>query len=117
MVQMLRKESRRGEIEDLAHVRTEDCLSDCLTKQNIKKDSLIKAVEAGVLNNVDTHPSLRELLKHRAYFMDWISVHVPHAAFAACLMGATLDQLHHEQSQYNQVVETHEQNTEVDDLE
>ena len=49
--------------------------------------------------------------------MDWISVHVPHAAFAACLMGATLDQLHHEQSQYNQVVETHEQNTEVDDLE
>jgi len=28
MIQMLRKESCSGQIDDLAHVRTEDCLSD-----------------------------------------------------------------------------------------
>ena len=35
MIQMLRKESCSGEIDDLAHARTEVCLSDGLTKQNI----------------------------------------------------------------------------------
>jgi hypothetical protein len=80
MIQMLRKESCSGEIDDLAHVRTEDCLSDCLTKQNIKADTLVKAVETGILNNIDTHPSFRELLKHRAYMHQWIAMHVPQAA-------------------------------------
>ena len=92
MIQMLRKESCSGEIDDLAHVRTEDCLSDCLTKQNIKADALIKAVETGILNNIDMHPSFRELLKHRAY-MQWIATHVPQAAVVACFMGAPLHQL------------------------
>ncbi|CAE7576155.1 GIP [Symbiodinium sp. CCMP2456] len=34
MIQMLRKEACSGAISDLSHVRTERCLSDCLTKQS-----------------------------------------------------------------------------------
>ena len=93
MIQMLRKESCSGEIDDLAHVRTEDCLPDCLTKPSIKADALIKAVETGILNNIDTHPSFRELLKHRAYMHQWIATHVPQAAVVACFMGAPLHQI------------------------
>ena len=93
MIQMLRKESCSGEIDDLAHVRTEDCLSDCLTKQSFKADALIKAVETGILNNIDTHPSFRELLKHRAYTHQWIAMHVPQAAVVACFMGTPLHQI------------------------
>jgi len=40
MVQMLRKEACSCEVEDLRHVRTEHCLSDCLTKQRVKPDAL-----------------------------------------------------------------------------
>ena len=90
---MLRKESCSGEIDDLDHARTEDCLSDCLTKQNMKADALIKAVETGILNNFDTHPSLRELLKQRAYMHQWIATHVPQAAVVACFMGTPLHQI------------------------
>ena len=93
MIQMLRTESCSGEIDDLAHVRTEGCLSDCLTKQNIKADALIKAEETGTLNNINTHPSFRELLKHRAYMHQWIAMHVPQAAVAACFMGTPLHQI------------------------
>ena len=93
MIQMLRKESCSGEIDDLAHARTEDCLSDCLTKQSFKADALIKAVETGILNNIDTHPSFRELLKHRAYMHQWIAMHVPQAAVVACFMGTPLHQI------------------------
>ena len=32
MIQMLRKESCSGQIEDLAHVASADCSSDCLAK-------------------------------------------------------------------------------------
>ncbi len=32
MIQMLRKEYCSGQIDDLAHVSSADCLSDCLTK-------------------------------------------------------------------------------------
>ena len=34
MIQMLRKEACSGGIVDLAHVRSEDCLGDCLTKHS-----------------------------------------------------------------------------------
>ena len=33
MIQMLRKELCSGGMDHLAHVTTENCLSDCLTKQ------------------------------------------------------------------------------------
>ena len=56
-------------IDDLAHVVSEDCLSDCLTKSSAKPQALIKAVNEGILPNVDKHPSFREMMKtkHKAY--------------------------------------------------
>ena len=67
LVQMLRKESISGRIDDLAHVSSADCLSDCLTKHSAKPDALIKAVESGTLMNIDKHPPFRTLLKHKAF--------------------------------------------------
>ena len=46
MIQMLRKESCSGQIEDLAHVSSADCLSDCLTKYAAKSYALYKAVSS-----------------------------------------------------------------------
>ena len=43
LIQMLRKESNSGQMHDLAHVRSEDCLADLLTKHSAKADELIKA--------------------------------------------------------------------------
>ena len=54
MIQMLRKESSSGAIEDLAHVISENCLSDALTKNSAKPEALLKAVETGILRAVDT---------------------------------------------------------------
>ena len=68
MIQMLRKEACSGALDDLAHVRTEFCLADCLTKSTAKPDNLIKAVETGMLPLIDTHPLFRSTLQHRAYF-------------------------------------------------
>ena len=38
IIQMLRKESCSGAIEDLAHVCTNVCMADCLTKNSAKPD-------------------------------------------------------------------------------
>ena len=69
MINQLRHESCSGSIDDLAHVVSEDCLSDCLTKHSAKSTALIKAVNTGVLPHVDKHPPFRELMKtkHKAY--------------------------------------------------
>ena len=72
MIQMLRKESSSGSIDDLAHVRTEHCLADCLTKNSAKPEALQKAVSTGILKTVDEHPPFRSLLKHKAYLASWI---------------------------------------------
>ena len=37
MINQLRHESRSGAIDDLAHVVSEDCLSDCLAKHSAKQ--------------------------------------------------------------------------------
>ena len=55
-------------MEDLGHVRTEHCLSDCFTKQGVKPDAFIRAVETGILPEVDTNPTFRSQLQHRAYW-------------------------------------------------
>ena len=68
---MLRAQANSGSIDDLAHVVSKDCLSDSLTKHSAKPDDLIKAVETGVLKNVDLHPPFRSLLKHKAFFAMW----------------------------------------------
>jgi hypothetical protein len=79
MIQMLRKETCSGALDDLAHVRTEHCLSDCLTKHSAKPDNLIHAVETGTLVNCDVHPPFRELLKHKAFLQAWLlkNIHEP----------------------------------------
>ena len=76
MIQMLRKESCSGSIDDLSHVRTEYCLSDCLTKHSAKPDNLLTAVETGILPKVDMHPNFREILSHKAFILNWIAEYV-----------------------------------------
>ena len=78
MIQMLRKEAASGAMDDMSHVRTEVCLSDALTKFSAKPDTLLKAVDTGVLPEVDTHPPFRTLLKHRAYLTTWLVCNIPH---------------------------------------
>ena len=73
MIQMMRKELCSGAMDDLAHVRTEHCLSDCLTKHSAKPDNLLEAVETGRLPFVDTHPLYRTLIKHKAFLVEWLS--------------------------------------------
>ena len=73
MIQMLRKESNSGNIDDLSHVRTEHCLADALTKNSAKPDALLKAVETGNLPGIDTHPPFMELLKHKAYLTNFLT--------------------------------------------
>ena len=72
MIQMLRKEACSGGIDDLGHVRSEDCLADCLTKHSAKPDNLLQAVASGHLPNVDVHPPFRSMLKHKAYLSSWM---------------------------------------------
>ena len=69
MINQLRHEACSGAIDDLAHVVSEDCLSDCLTKSSAKPQALMKSVDTGFLPNVDKHPPFRELMrdKHKAY--------------------------------------------------
>ena len=45
MIQMLRRESCSGSVDDMSHVRTEHCLTDCLTKHSAKPDNLLHAVD------------------------------------------------------------------------
>jgi len=71
MISMLRKESNSGSIHDLAHTRTLDMLADCLTKSSVKPDNLLTAVERGVLTNVDSQPSFRQMVQHKAYLTQW----------------------------------------------
>ena len=44
LIQMLRTQANSGSIDDLAHVVSQDCLSDSLTKHSAKPDALIRAV-------------------------------------------------------------------------
>ena len=47
MISMLRKEACSGSIHGLAHIPTQNCLADCLTKASAKADNLITAVKTG----------------------------------------------------------------------
>ena len=72
MINQLRHEACSGAINDLAHVISDDCMADCLTKASAKPNALIKAVESGIILNVDKHPPFRELMKtkHKAYVVE-----------------------------------------------
>ena len=47
MISMLRKEACSGNIHDLAHIPTQNCWADCLTKASAKADNLITAAKRG----------------------------------------------------------------------
>ncbi len=74
---MLRRESNSGSIDDLAHIISQYCLSDALTKHSAKPDELIKAVETGNLLQVDLHSPFRSLLKHKAFLCLWLCNNLP----------------------------------------
>ena len=85
MIQQLRHEACSGEIKDLAHVATEDCLADALTKTSAKQKALIEAVNSGILPNLDKHPPFREIMagRHKAYATigAWIVKHIDYGAY------------------------------------
>ena len=72
MIQMLRKEACSGAIADLSHVRTEHCLSDCLTKRSANPRNLLDSVQSGWLKEIDSHPPFRSMLEHKAFLNDWL---------------------------------------------
>ena len=76
MIQMLRREACSGSIDDLAHARTADCLSDCLTKHSAKPDALIDAVDKGILPKADTHPDFRSMMERKAYIVSWVNKNI-----------------------------------------
>ena len=67
MISMLRKEVCSGSIHDLAHIPTQNCLADCLTRASAKADNLITAVKTGRLLDVDVHPNFRTLMEYKAF--------------------------------------------------
>ena len=94
LIQMLRKESNSGAIDDLAHVVSADCLSDSLTKHSAKADALIKSVDTGVLKGVDSHPPFRSLLKHKAFLAVWLcnNITVCRPSEITCFMREEINQ-------------------------
>ena len=68
---MLRNESLSGAIEDMAHVRTHARLGDALTTSSAKPDAIKAAVDTGILVDVDLQPSVRTLIRHRAFLLEW----------------------------------------------
>ena len=95
MINQLRTEACSGRIDDLAHVVSEDCLADPLTKNSAKPDALIKAVTTGWLPNVDKHPPFRELMRnrHKAFMTleEWIIHNIPAAGDVKCFLGIPVE--------------------------
>ena len=93
MIHMLMKESCSGDIDDLAHVRTEFCLPYCLTKHSAKPDALIRAIGTGLLPLVDSHPPFRELIHHRAYWSQWLHEHLQQPRSPFTFMSETFERV------------------------
>ena len=87
MIQSLRYQATSGNIDDLAHVTTGNCLSDCLTKRNVKADNLVTAVKTSILKGADCHPAFRTLLRHKAYMAAWICQNLKHAGDTINFLG------------------------------
>ena len=71
MISMLRKDAGSGSIHDLAHIPTQNCLADCLTKASAKADNLITAVKTGRLLDVASHPNFRTLMGLKTFLSTW----------------------------------------------
>ena len=53
MISMIRKEACSGNIHNLAHISTQNCL----TKASAEADNLITSVKTGRISDVDIHPN------------------------------------------------------------
>ena len=84
MIAMMRREACSGCIADLAHIATQHCLSDGLTKASMCADNLVRAVETSFLPAVDVHPNFRTLMRHKAYLTAWYQsfVRLPEEQFS-----------------------------------
>ena len=71
LISMLRKAACSGSIHDLAHIPTQNCLSDCLTKASAKADNLITAVKTGRLLDVEIHPNFGTVMERGAFLSTW----------------------------------------------
>ena len=87
MIAMLRKEACSGYIDDLAHIRTQFCLADALTKSSAKCDALVTAVTTGTLPEVDMHPPFSKLRQHKAYLAQWLSHNIAGARGITWFLG------------------------------
>ena len=76
MIQMLRQEACSGQMHDLAHVLTQYCLADPLTKKSVSPTLLISTVQTGILREVDTHPPFRSTVQHKAFITENIDLDV-----------------------------------------
>ena len=92
LIQMLRKESNSRQTHDLAHVRSEDCLADSLTKHLGKADELIKAVLTGNLLNVDAHPPFRTMLQNKAFLVEWLAHDTKHGPDIIAFAGVGVEE-------------------------
>ena len=73
-----RKESRSGQMHDLAHELSEDCLADSLAKHSAKANELTKAVLIGNLLTVDVRPAGRAMLQNKAFLVEWLAHNTAH---------------------------------------
>ena len=93
MINQLRTEAQSGSIDDLAHVVSQDCLADPLTKSSAKADFILNSLNTGKMPNVDKHPPFRELMqnRHKAYGVDalaeWLVYNVPAAGEVMAFLG------------------------------
>ena len=71
MISMFRKEACSGSVHDLAHIPSQNCFADCLTKASAKADNLITAVKTGRLLDVGIHPNFQTLIEHKAFLSTW----------------------------------------------
>ena len=90
LIQMLRKESNSGALDDLAHVSSRFCLADPLTKASALADEFVKAVNTGILPEVDIHPPFRELLQHKAFLVEWMMDNIENVATAVAFLGTDI---------------------------
>ena len=96
MISQLRHEAQSGAIDDLAHVSSLDCLSDCLTKNSADDKYLREAIRTSVLPRADKHKPFRELMstRHKAYWhvtselTQWLSENLDSETFrdAVCFL-------------------------------
>ena len=94
MISVLRKEACSGCIHDLAHIPTQNCFADCLTKASAKADNLISAVQTGRWHDVEIHPNFRTLMEQKGfliYMVQDIYAHKGKGCFLPlCLEGISL---------------------------